>query len=74
MNQPGRAGTESASGSEHVRVIVVGAGFAGIGAAIRLRQAGIDFQLLEKSGEIGGVWRDNTYPDCACDIPSAFYS
>ena len=74
MNHPGRAGTESASGSEHVRVIVVGAGFAGIGAAIRLRQAGIDFQLLEKSGEIGGVWRDNTYPDCACDIPSAFYS
>jgi len=73
-NQPGRIGTDPASGSEHVRVIVVGAGFAGIGAAIRLRQAGIAFALLEKSGEIGGVWRDNTYPDCACDIPSAFYS
>lgn len=73
-NEPGRVGTGSASGSEHVRVIVVGAGFAGIGAAIRLRQAGIAFQLLEKAGEIGGVWRDNTYPDCACDIPSAFYS
>ena len=55
-------------------VIVVGAGFAGIGAAIQLRQAGCDFLVLEKADEIGGVWRDNTYPDCGCDVPSAFYS
>ena len=55
-------------------VIVVGAGFAGVGAAIALRKAGIDFLLLEKASEPGGVWRDNTYPDCACDIPSSFYS
>ena len=55
-------------------VIVVGAGFAGVGAAIGLRQAGIDFLMLEKASEPGGVWRDNTYPDCACDIPSSFYS
>jgi len=55
-------------------VIVVGAGFAGVGAAIGLRQAGIDFLILEKASEPGGVWRDNTYPDCACDIPSSFYS
>ncbi len=55
-------------------VIVVGAGFAGVGAAIALRQAGIDFLMLEKASEPGGVWRDNTYPDCACDIPSSFYS
>ena len=54
--------------------IVVGAGFAGLGAAIALRKAGIDFMVLEKAAELGGVWRDNTYPDCACDIPSAFYS
>jgi cation diffusion facilitator CzcD-associated flavoprotein CzcO len=54
--------------------IVVGAGFAGLGAAIALRKAGIDFVVMEKAGEVGGVWRDNTYPDCACDIPSAFYS
>ena len=54
--------------------IVVGAGFAGLGAAIALRKAGIDFVVLEKAAEVGGVWRDNTYPDCACDIPSAFYS
>ena len=55
-------------------VIVVGAGFAGIGAAIKLRQAGIDFLVLEKAAEIGGVWRDNTYPGCGCDVPSALYS
>ncbi len=55
-------------------VIVVGAGFAGIGAAIKLREAGFDFVVLEKASAIGGVWRDNNYPDCACDIPSALYS
>ncbi len=55
-------------------VIVIGAGFAGIGAAIKLREAGFDFVVLEKAPTIGGVWRDNSYPDCACDIPSALYS
>lgn len=55
-------------------VIVIGAGFAGIGAAIKLREAGFDFVVLEKAAAIGGVWRENTYPDCACDIPSALYS
>ena len=55
-------------------VVVVGGGFAGIGAAIRLRQAGFDFVLLEKASELGGVWRENSYPDCACDVPSSFYS
>ena len=55
-------------------VVIVGAGFAGIGAAIQLQKAGIDFLILEKSSEIGGVWRDNHYPDCGCDVPSALYS
>ncbi len=56
-------------------VIVLGGGFAGLGAAIKLREAGItDFVLLEKAGELGGVWRENTYPGCACDVPSALYS
>ena len=56
-------------------VIVLGGGFAGIAAAIKLREAGItDFVLLEKAGELGGVWRENTYPGCACDVPSALYS
>ncbi len=56
-------------------VMVLGGGFAGIGAAIKLREAGIDdFILLEKANELGGVWRENTYPGCACDVPSALYS
>ena len=55
--------------------VIVGAGFGGIGMAIQLRQAGIfDFVMLEKSGEIGGTWRDNTYPGAACDVPSPLYS
>jgi cation diffusion facilitator CzcD-associated flavoprotein CzcO len=58
----------------HHEVIVVGAGFAGIGAAMTLRGIGIDFLVLEKASEIGGVWRDNTYPDCGCDVPSSLYS
>ena len=58
----------------HHEVIVVGAGFAGIGAAIKLHQAGMDFLVLEKASEIGGVWRENTYPDCGCDVPSPLYS
>lgn len=62
------------SGRSHYDVIVVGAGFAGIGAAIKLQEAGMDFLVLEKAAEIGGVWRDNSYPDCACDVPSALYS
>lgn len=56
-------------------VIILGGGFAGIGAAIKLREAGItDFLLMEKADELGGVWRENTYPGCACDVPSALYS
>ncbi|MBP2320176.1 cation diffusion facilitator CzcD-associated flavoprotein CzcO [Kibdelosporangium banguiense] len=58
-----------------VPVVVIGAGASGIGAAIKLRQAGIDdFVVLEKAAELGGTWRDNTYPGCACDVPSALYS
>lgn len=56
-------------------VLIVGTGFAGLGMAIRLRQSGItDFVVLEKSTEVGGTWRDNTYPGLACDIPSYLYS
>ncbi|WP_158887788.1 flavin-containing monooxygenase [Amycolatopsis anabasis] len=61
--------------TEHFAVLVIGAGASGIGAAIRLRQAGItDFAVLEKAAEPGGTWRDNSYPGCACDVPSALYS
>jgi cation diffusion facilitator CzcD-associated flavoprotein CzcO len=53
----------------------VGAGFAGLGMAIRLKQAGItDFAVLERADDLGGTWRDNSYPGCACDVPSHLYS
>ncbi|GAA2060425.1 NAD(P)/FAD-dependent oxidoreductase [Streptomyces albiaxialis] len=59
----------------HVRVAVVGSGFGGLGAAVRLRRAGVsDFVILERREAIGGTWHDNTYPGCACDIPSHLYS
>ncbi|WP_431949485.1 flavin-containing monooxygenase [Nocardia lijiangensis] len=56
-------------------VAVIGGGFAGIGAAIRLKQRGIEnFSILERGTALGGTWRDNTYPGAACDIPSRLYS
>jgi cation diffusion facilitator CzcD-associated flavoprotein CzcO/acetyl esterase/lipase len=56
-------------------VLIVGGGFGGIGMAIMLKRAGIDdFLILERSGDVGGVWRDNTYPGAACDVPSHLYS
>lgn len=56
-------------------VAILGAGLAGLGAAIRLQQAGVHaFRILERASEVGGTWRDNTYPGCACDIPSHLYS
>ncbi|MEU6323312.1 NAD(P)/FAD-dependent oxidoreductase [Streptomyces sp. NPDC047009] len=59
----------------HVRVAVVGSGFGGLGAAVRLRREGItDFVVLERAGSVGGTWRDNSYPGCACDVPSHLYS
>jgi cation diffusion facilitator CzcD-associated flavoprotein CzcO len=60
---------------EHVRVLVIGAGFGGLGMAIRLaEQDEPDFLVLDKGHEVGGTWRDNTYPGAACDVPSQLYS
>lgn len=59
----------------HVTVAVVGAGFGGIGMGIALRRDGIDdFLILESADAVGGVWRDNTYPGCSCDVPAHLYS
>ena len=56
-------------------IAIVGAGFAGIGSAIQLKQAGIEsFTMFERAGDVGGTWRDNTYPGAACDVPSHAYS
>ncbi|ANY08084.1 flavin-containing monooxygenase [Pseudonocardia sp. HH130630-07] len=60
---------------EQVDTVIVGSGFAGLGAAIRLDGAGRrDWVLLEKAGTLGGTWRDNVYPGCACDVESHLYS
>jgi cation diffusion facilitator CzcD-associated flavoprotein CzcO len=60
---------------QHHRFVVVGTGFAGIGMAVRLKQAGYhDFVVLERAQDVGGTWRDNTYPGCRCDVPSQLYS
>src|SRR5882757_8454220 len=57
------------------RVVVIGAGFGGIGLGIALKRSGLnDFIILEKSDSVGGVWRENRYPGAACDIPSHLYS
>jgi cation diffusion facilitator CzcD-associated flavoprotein CzcO len=57
------------------RTVIVGAGFSGIGMAVRLLRDGErDFVLLERANELGGTWRDNTYPGCRCDVPSHLYS
>jgi cation diffusion facilitator CzcD-associated flavoprotein CzcO len=58
----------------HTGVLVVGAGFGGICAAVRLSEAGRDVVVVEKADEVGGTWRDNSYPACACDVPSHLYS
>ncbi|MCR6490801.1 NAD(P)/FAD-dependent oxidoreductase [Amycolatopsis sp. OK19-0408] len=56
-------------------VVIVGTGFSGLGMAIQLRKEGReDFVILEKAHDVGGTWRDNSYPGCACDIPSHMYS
>ena len=61
--------------ARHVRVAIAGSGFGGLGTAIRLAQSGFqDFVVLERSSDVGGVWRDNTYPGCACDVESHLYS
>ncbi|WP_271411894.1 flavin-containing monooxygenase [Pseudomonas sp. Q1-7] len=58
-----------------LRVLIIGAGFGGLGLAIQLQKAGIhDFLILEKGDEVGGTWRDNGYPGAACDVPSHLYS
>ncbi|HEX3814465.1 MAG TPA: NAD(P)/FAD-dependent oxidoreductase [Mycobacteriales bacterium] len=59
----------------HNRIAIVGSGFAGLGAAIKLMRAGFDdLVILERGDDVGGTWRDNTYPGCACDVESLLYS
>ena len=62
---------------EHARpvsALVIGAGFGGLAAAVALREAGVEVTVVERADRVGGVWRDNTYPGAACDVPSSLYS
>ncbi|MEU9291166.1 NAD(P)/FAD-dependent oxidoreductase [Streptomyces sp. NPDC048275] len=75
MRHPESPAGSATRETHHVDVLIIGSGLSGIGAAVRLRQAGVrDLVLIEKADELGGTWRDNTYPGCACDVPSALYS
>lgn len=57
------------------RIVIIGAGFGGLGTAIELVRHGFtDITILERADNVGGVWRDNTYPNAACDVPSSLYS
>lgn len=67
--------TQATTNANDVRVIVIGAGMAGILTAIRLREYGYhNFVIYEKSDRIGGTWRENTYPGLACDVPAHLYT
>ncbi|MBS4729564.1 NAD(P)/FAD-dependent oxidoreductase [Mycobacterium sp. SM1] len=58
-----------------MRVVVVGAGMAGVLAAIKLREAGCaDVTVYEKADRLGGTWRENTYPGICCDVPAHLYT
>jgi 4-hydroxyacetophenone monooxygenase len=56
------------------KVLVIGAGMSGLLTGIRLKQAGIPFEILEKNDAVGGTWHENVYPGCRVDVPNHFYS
>jgi cation diffusion facilitator CzcD-associated flavoprotein CzcO len=61
--------------STHHRLVIIGAGIAGVGLGVKLRQAGIeDFVILERNASVGGTWFEHTYPGCGCDVPANLYS
>ncbi len=75
-NTPRRAAARKAAVDKHIYdSFIVGAGISGIAAAIRLNKAGYsNYKIIEKASRVGGTWRENTYPGCGCDVPSALYS
>jgi cation diffusion facilitator CzcD-associated flavoprotein CzcO len=64
-----------AARAEHHRIVIIGAGIAGVGLGVKLLEAGIDdFVICERNESVGGTWFEHTYPGCACDIPTHLYS
>ncbi|QKW08415.1 NAD(P)/FAD-dependent oxidoreductase [Streptomyces sp. NA04227] len=73
--QPSGKPSGEPSAPTEFEVLVIGAGISGVGAGVRLREAGIrDFLIIEAAEDFGGTWRANTYPGCQCDVPSRLYS
>jgi cation diffusion facilitator CzcD-associated flavoprotein CzcO len=78
--KPSKAAHDHAGGGgaalpSHTGIAVIGSGFSGLAVAIQLRRSGRrDFVVLERGHDVGGTWRDNTYPGCRCDVPSHLYS
>ena len=68
------AAEDTAHKAAHTRALIIGTGFSGLGMGIALQKQGLDFLILEKADDVGGTWRDNTYPGAACDVPSHLYS
>ncbi len=69
------SGSNGTTSHDDFPIAIIGAGFSGLCIAIHLKRAGIkSFMILEAADDIGGTWRDNTYPGCACDVPSHLYS
>lgn len=62
------------AGDRSIRVAIIGAGFSGLLAGLRMKQAGVEFTIFEKNHEVGGTWCENTYPDCRTDVHSHIYS
>ena len=72
---PESSGNHHDSADISVDVLIVGAGFSGIGMGIKLLEAGMkNFLVIEKSDDLGGTWYENRYPGCACDVPAHLYS
>lgn len=75
MQHASTTSTSEQPSTTHAKIAIIGSGFAGLGLAIQLRRRGEhDFIVLERAGDVGGTWRDNTYPGAACDIQSHLYS
>jgi len=67
--------SDTGKDKDGLSVLIIGSGFAGLGMGIKLKEAGLhNFTILERAGDVGGTWRDNNYPGCACDVQSHLYS
>ena len=65
--------SEKIEGAGKWNAVIIGAGFSGLDMAVKLKEIGVNFTILEKSGNLGGTWWDNIYPGAACDVASHLY-